>query len=178
MKGEDNLLKDNESGISLVELLATLALVSIVISLIWTAFSVSTKFNLIETQKLKLQQEANYIVAEVQRLHRICDSYTFILSAEQITIDNCEIRDEHNNLLKKNFILSNNYEYSYKKWIENEQGEEILKEMDVVNHPFTDIIKPKSENLLIDELILKNPTKKTVSVSLPISISRYKDTIK
>ena len=33
-------------------------------------------------RKLHLQQEANYIITEVQRIHRSCDSYDLTISRE------------------------------------------------------------------------------------------------
>lgn len=64
-----------ESGMTLVEVLATLFLSSLVIMLIWTTVAISIKYNIVETKKLQMQQEANYIITDLQRIHRKYDCY-------------------------------------------------------------------------------------------------------
>lgn len=64
----------NEKGVTLVELLAVLVLVSMVATIILTTFFIATKYNITETKKLKMQQEANYIITKVLQKHRTTDS--------------------------------------------------------------------------------------------------------
>ena len=60
----------NEKGITLVELLAALALVSIVAVLAMTTFNIGVKYNVTETTKTKMQQESNLIVSTLMNVHR------------------------------------------------------------------------------------------------------------
>lgn len=83
----------DERGITLVELLATLVLISIVMILIWNTISISLKYNLAETKKLRLQQEANYIVTEIQRIHRQCDKYELTITGSKVSMKNCKSKN-------------------------------------------------------------------------------------
>lgn len=60
----------NEKGVTLVELLAVLVLVSMICTIILTSLFIATKYNITETKKLKMQQEANYIITKVLQEHR------------------------------------------------------------------------------------------------------------
>nr|WP_269136027.1 prepilin-type N-terminal cleavage/methylation domain-containing protein [Sporosarcina cyprini] len=68
-EGVKGVLK-KQDGMTLVELLATLLLSSVIILLIWTTIAISMKYNVTETKKLQMQQEANYIITDIQRIHR------------------------------------------------------------------------------------------------------------
>lgn len=94
----------NQKGFSLVEVLAVLALSSLLILLIWTTVLTSMKHNVSETKKLKLQQEANYVIAEFQRIHRQCDQYEVEINDTQIELKNC-------NGPISNRIISKGYNY-------------------------------------------------------------------
>lgn len=59
----------NERGITLVELLAALALFGVISLLIWNFFFQALSFNEREVTKNQLQQEANLIVNTMQQLH-------------------------------------------------------------------------------------------------------------
>lgn len=86
-------MKHNEKGMTLVELLAALTLLSIVSILIWTTFSISVKYNRNEASKLQLQQEANRIITEIQQTHRQCHRYTIHVKADEIRLSNCFVQD-------------------------------------------------------------------------------------
>ena len=75
---------------TLVEVLVVLVLSSLVILLIWTTVSISMKYNITETKKLRLQQEMNYIITKLQQEHRIRDCYDVSIKVEEISIENCE----------------------------------------------------------------------------------------
>lgn len=60
---------------TLVEVLATLLLSSLVIMLIWTTVAISMKYNIVESKKLQMQQDANYMITDIQRIHRKYDCY-------------------------------------------------------------------------------------------------------
>jgi len=59
----------NEKGITLVELLAALALLGVISVLIWNLFFQATNFNERAITKNQLQQEANLIVHTIQQIH-------------------------------------------------------------------------------------------------------------
>ncbi|GKV54431.1 hypothetical protein NCCP2222_03780 [Sporosarcina sp. NCCP-2222] len=67
-----------QDGMTLVEVLATLLLTSLVIVLIWTTVAISMKYNVTETKKLQMQQDANYIITDIQRIHRKYECYQII----------------------------------------------------------------------------------------------------
>lgn len=60
----------NEKGVTLVELLAALALVSIVAVLAMTTFNIGVKYNITETTKTTMQQESNLVVSTLMNVHR------------------------------------------------------------------------------------------------------------
>jgi len=76
-EGVEGVLK-KQDGMTLVEVLATLLLSSLVIMLIWTTVAITMKYNLTETKKLQMQQDANYIITDIQRIHRKYDCYQII----------------------------------------------------------------------------------------------------
>ena len=68
-------LLNDEKGISLVELIAALALLSLVAVLIMTTLSIGIKHSIVEADKTNIQQEANIIVAKLLNKHRQGDCY-------------------------------------------------------------------------------------------------------
>ncbi|ETP68895.1 hypothetical protein G159_10065 [Planococcus glaciei CHR43] len=84
-------MKLNQKGITLVELIAALALVSIIAGIAWTALSIGFKHTAVETNKTSLQQDANLIVTTLTNAHRRNDSYSLAFdSNKQLTIKTCE----------------------------------------------------------------------------------------
>lgn len=69
-----NYLKNNR-GITLVELIAALALVSMVAILIMTTLGIGFKHSIAEANKTSTQQEANLIVSKLMNQHRKGDCY-------------------------------------------------------------------------------------------------------
>lgn len=78
-----------QNGMTLVEVLAVLVLSSLVILLIWTTAMTALKYNITETKKLRMQEEANYIITEIQRIHRQCSQYELIVKIDEISMKNC-----------------------------------------------------------------------------------------
>lgn len=84
------MMKKNQSGMTLVEVLATLILLSLIGTLIWTTFFTSAKYNIKETTKLHLQQEANYIITKIQQQHRQLDCYQLEITEDAVELFDCE----------------------------------------------------------------------------------------
>lgn len=143
----------NEKGISLVEVLAALLISSIVAGIIYTMVILSMNYNNVEATKTSLQQEANYIVTEIQRIHRQCESYTLSITTDNVEIKDCIIsRDGSVDNLNK--IISNKYQYA----------------------PVLDkFVEPKKFNLRLCDFNVLDPNNKKLSVKIQTEFSRYID---
>jgi type II secretory pathway pseudopilin PulG len=65
----------SEKGISLVELISAMALLSLVAVLIMTTLSIGIKHSIVESDKTQIQQEANLVVSKLLNGHRQGDCY-------------------------------------------------------------------------------------------------------
>ncbi len=86
----------NEKGVTLIELLAVLVLVSMVATIILTTFFIATKYNINETKKLKMQQEANFIITAILQKHRTteeCYNLDIIEGGKKLVFIDCEEPD-------------------------------------------------------------------------------------
>ncbi|PID04116.1 hypothetical protein CSV67_01185 [Sporosarcina sp. P2] len=151
-------IRKNQQGMSVVELLATLLLVSLVSVIIWTTFSISTRMNTSETAKLRLQQEINYIATEAQRLHRKCSSYEFVVKPQRVSVRNCRTSSQ----TIEDYILSTNFLY-----YTDQKNPEATEERFYVN--------AKRGNLEISKFWVVNPKNDKLKVSIPLELSRYKE---
>lgn len=79
----------NQRGITLVELLAALALVSIIAIGAWTALSIGLKHSAVETNKTSMQQDANLIVSKLTNAHRKSDMYKLKFESNQLILSTC-----------------------------------------------------------------------------------------
>ena len=59
----------NESGITLIELLATISIIAIISSLLWGALTVTFKQSERTEEHVNLRQEANMIVTKLRTMH-------------------------------------------------------------------------------------------------------------
>ena len=140
-------VKKNESGMTLVEVLATLTILSMVVVLIWTTFYISAKHSIMETTKLQLQQEANYILTEIQQQHRQLKCYQLDIEEDRVQLFNCNETPE---LIE---VISTDYKYK-----EYKSGE----------------IEPTEKNLSFT-LTVEDPKKNSkLKVEVDTIISRYK----
>jgi prepilin-type N-terminal cleavage/methylation domain-containing protein len=98
-------LKNNEQGLSLVEVLATLTILSIVGVLIWQVFFQGYNYSNDAVTKNTLTQEANIIVTNLTRIHQSNEEYT-IKSSNGII----EFLDSDNNQITK--YSSSKFTYS------------------------------------------------------------------
>ncbi|MDQ0429921.1 prepilin-type N-terminal cleavage/methylation domain-containing protein [Planomicrobium stackebrandtii] len=83
-------MKINEKGITIIELLAALALVSIIAVAAWTAMSIGFKHSVVETSKTHIQQDANLIIVELSNAHRKSDSYSVKFENGQLVLKTCD----------------------------------------------------------------------------------------
>ncbi|MDN4495509.1 type II secretion system protein [Ureibacillus aquaedulcis] len=64
-----------QSGISLVEVLAIIVLLSIVVLLSWSIFFQGANYTNKAISKNQMQQEANYIISKLNKIHLQSDTY-------------------------------------------------------------------------------------------------------
>jgi prepilin-type N-terminal cleavage/methylation domain-containing protein len=69
-------LRNNERGMSLVEVLLTLTILSIVGIVIWQVFFQGYQYSNNAVSKNLLQQEANLVIANLHRVHQSSEKYT------------------------------------------------------------------------------------------------------
>ncbi|PIC87238.1 hypothetical protein CSV72_04490 [Sporosarcina sp. P20a] len=103
-------MKKNEEGMTLVEVLATLTLLSIVTGILWATVSIASQFNVSETSVLRLQQESNYIISQLQQTHRQCYTYRLTISYDEVKVTEC-MKDKEEPLDSYNGVISNQYHY-------------------------------------------------------------------
>jgi len=157
-------VRKNESGVTLVELLAVLVLISIVTAIIWNTVFISMRHNTTETKKLRLQQEANYVIAEIQQYHRQCDSYRLTIKGSEVSMKDC-VRESSNSL--PDLTISNGFQY---KTSDESAGDEPL--VDEFND--TTIDSKDKHSSLSFILIIEDTENKNLKVEIPTNIYRYK----
>lgn len=65
-----------EKGMTLVELIAALALAGMLVVIIMTTFSIGTRYQSLETNNLAMQQEMNLLITTVTQIHRSGECYS------------------------------------------------------------------------------------------------------
>jgi len=152
----------SEDGMTLVEVLATLILMTLVAGIIWTTVSIVTKFNVSETSSLRLQQEANYIIAELQQVHRHCDTYKLTIVRDEVKVAECK-NDTGGSISKYDGIVSDQFKYR----LENSGESPYIGKL----------YKSAKENLDLLDFMVIDPVKKRNNVQkvvkVPTTISRY-----
>lgn len=136
----------DQSGATLLELLAVLMLITLVTGIIWTTISLSLKHNIVETSKVTLQKEANLIITSMQQEHRKRDCYKLTISASEVIMSSCSDGTVYLDFQNDEFIYGPNLE---------------------------DFIEPKHENLVLDNFYLESKDGK-LKLEIPTVISRYK----
>lgn len=80
------MAKFDERGITMVELLTVLILISLIVGISWTALSVGMKYTAVETGKTEIQQDANIIIAKLSSIHRQSDQYEIKIKNNQFMV--------------------------------------------------------------------------------------------
>lgn len=106
-------MKLDQRGITLVELIAALALVSIIATVAWTALLIGFKHTAAETTKTQLQQDANIIVTKLSNEHRRSDHYYFQMAEDHLETNTCtELGPTNINCTGFVRLTDNNFLYS------------------------------------------------------------------
>ncbi|WP_017381164.1 type II secretion system protein [Paenisporosarcina sp. TG-14] len=153
------LLK-SEKGITLIELIAALALVSMVAVLIMTTLSIGIQRSVVESQKTKIQQEANLITSKLLNIHRSGNCYQIditenndlqVLTYDDPNQSTCE------NVFNKTITI-NNADY----------------DISTMNSPLPlEKINPTKENNSIS-IVLTLESRRTINYEISTTLSRYK----
>lgn len=145
------VMKTNEKGMTLIEVLATFVITSIFVGIIYGAVIIAMNYHSVETTKTKLQQEANYIITEIQRIHRQCESYRLIIESDKVEIKEC-VDSQSIPIPNTNKIISSNFVYT-------PVGEEI--------------VRPNQANLKLPDFSVGDTVNENLTVEIPTEISRF-----
>ncbi|WKA56242.1 prepilin-type N-terminal cleavage/methylation domain-containing protein [Planococcus shixiaomingii] len=154
-------MKLNQKGITLIELLASLALVSIIAAIAWTALTTGFKHTAAETSKTQLQQEANLVITRITNEHRKNDHYYLQMYAGKLEIKTCKDVPP-SSVTCGGFVKLTDGNYSYSGSING---------IDFSSWDKTVKIDPKKTNV---NFILKvaDPAKPTRSVEIHTTLTR------
>lgn len=83
-------MKLDEKGITLVELLAALILVSIIATIAWTTITIGMRHGTSETSKTIMQQDMNLMVSSLMSAHRSSEKYSIKFENNYLLIDACD----------------------------------------------------------------------------------------
>lgn len=168
----------NERGITLLEILAALVISSIIIGIIYSFLIIAVEYNSTETTKTRLQQEANYITTEIQRVHRKSDCYVLIIDSGGVIIAE-ECKDTDGDLLHDNTrVLTGNFEYS----IEREEtpiiyqvfphGKKASQNEEIGIHELAEIVI--DGDFILENFTVSDPANETLDVKISTAFTRYR----
>lgn len=169
-------MSKNEQGMTLVEVLAALLLISLVSVIIWTTISIATQFNIGETTSLKLQQEAKYIISELQKVHRTCEEYNITISQKEVSINDCEAINGGKGDLAADEIISNGYQYIAiigGDEVAEKTPDKMIEGIDFIEY-IDYSVRPLKEDLEIPYFAVIDLKNDKRYVNIPTTISRYK----
>lgn len=151
----------NQRGITLVELLAALTLVSIVATIAWTALSIGMSHTSAETTKTQLQQEANLVITKLTNEHRKNDFYYLRLNVGQLEIETCEeSSDAPINCGGFSSVMDGGYLYSG-----------TINGVEFQNWDSSELIDPKKDHVII-KVKIADPAKPARSVTVETALTR------
>jgi len=151
----------NQKGITLVELIAALALVSIIAAIAWTALAIGFKHTATETNKTQLQQEANIVVTTITNEHRRNDFYYLRMNAGNLEINTCN-GNSVTALTCEGFtsLMANNYVYTG-----------TINGVDFMGWDPAEIIDPKKNHVALS-LNVTDPANPARSVKVETTLTR------
>lgn len=142
------MIVKNSKGITLVEVLAVLLLIAIVSTTIVSMILLTNRYQITETKKMKMQQEANYIISEILQKHRFVDECYELNITEQ-----------------------------GRKLIFKDCGGSMVVISDIYKYSLTDLpsnkIYPKKQDL-VTTLTVTDPEDSDLYVAVDTVFSRYK----
>lgn len=97
----------NQRGITIVELLATITILSVVGLLVWGIFIQGTKFSGQAMTKNELTQEINIVTSNFKNIHQNADKYSIYLHT-------CSIKIEYKEDMDRGEVKFNNANICYK----------------------------------------------------------------
>lgn len=151
----------NQNGITIVELLVALTLVSVVATIAWTALFTGMKHTVAETTKTQLQQEANLVIAKLTNEHRKNDLYYLRINAGELEINTCDKVSE-NPVNCEGFSSATNGDYIYGGTINGIK----FQEWDSLK-----LIDPKKDHVII-KIKVADPARPTRSVTVETALTR------
>lgn len=138
----------NENGLTLIELLATILLSSMVVIILMTTFSIGIKYNISESKKVRLQQEANLVIATITNKHRDGECYSLDKEGEKLFFYTCG-----DNKTKQESVTENLFKY------------------EIDTNEFSG--NPKKDDLEISLTVI-DPVNEKLKVTINSTISRIK----
>ncbi|WP_018931426.1 PilW family protein [Gracilibacillus lacisalsi] len=99
---------NNQRGVTLVELLTTITLLSIVLALIGSIHLFSQKQFIHQSEQVNQQSEIRNAITEISRQIRITPSDQISVSDNTLTINHIQYRLEGNQLLRNRSVLAEN----------------------------------------------------------------------
>lgn len=161
---------NNHKGMSLVELIAALALVSLVSLLIMTTLSIGIKRSIIENDKVRIQQEANIIVSKLLNNHRNGEKYCLKLF-ESGGVTNLSYGETCDDISTK---LFNDTVYKISSATIDVEGTPAI-DIPNLSSPIREIeVEPETQNVDINIEIVYVNADKTPSYEIDTTLSRYK----
>lgn len=150
----------NEKGITLVELIAALALVTIVAILFMTTLSIGIQRSIIEGEETRIQQDANLMVTKLLDIHQKGDCYKFEITPDKdlvvLSYNNTTPTSCGNEFTTSQPINSQNYDIS------TANPSQVFE-----------IINPHSKNNAIN-IVLTLDSRSTINYEIITTLSRYK----
>ncbi|WP_394233121.1 type II secretion system protein [Niallia oryzisoli] len=93
------MVKLNQRGVTVIELLVALTILSLIIVLIWNVFFQGLHFSKKEMTKNQMQQEANVIITHLTKIHQRSEAY-------EITSNSCKISATYHEVGQSNQTIT------------------------------------------------------------------------
>lgn len=148
-------MKLNQKGITLVELLAALALVSIIAAGAWTALSIGLEHSAVETNKTKMQLDANLIVTTLSNAHRQSEEYSVWIDDGYLMLQRCPSAPPCNEPFEK--IIDRKYFYTGTK----------INDVPYLGGKKT--LKPKERHTDLELWLRLTPDKKPITINTSLT---------
>ncbi|WNS74472.1 prepilin-type N-terminal cleavage/methylation domain-containing protein [Bacillus sp. DTU_2020_1000418_1_SI_GHA_SEK_038] len=102
------MLKQNQNGLTLIELLAIISILSIVGVIIWSVFFQGVKYSNNAVTRNQMQQEANIITTKLKEIHLTSEKYSIVSNNGIIAVT----YDDKNGTSQEVIFENSNLEFS------------------------------------------------------------------